>query len=277
MNINIGVRAHDFAVTDDVENLSKIISKTGARSIQLALKKSLTGFNTDTGNLSQGMARYIRDSLYKYGINISVLGCYVNLIHPDKTERRNAIEKFKEHIRFAKDFGCNLVGTETGSLNADYSYNEDNKKDYALKLFLESLFELVEEAEKFGVFVGIEGVTKHTINTPERMHKVLETVNSNNLQVIFDPVNLIDETNYKDQDNLVDKSFELFGDKINIIHAKDFIVKDNKLKVVPAGFGEFNYEKFIKILKDKKPFIDILLENSSKESVDTCMKKLNSY
>jgi len=45
-----------------------------------------------------------------------------------------------------------------------------------------------------------------------------------------------------------------------------------KMKTVCTGQGLFNYEHLIKIVKDKKPNIDILLENSIpnkvKESID---------
>ena len=88
--------------------------------------------------------------------------------------------------------------------------------------------------------VGIEGVAKHVINTPERMKRVLDEVKSNNLQVIFDPVNLINENNYDRQDELVRKSFELFGDRIVAIHAKDFVYENGEIKLASIGQGQFN-------------------------------------
>ena len=271
--MNIGVRAHDFGNTN-IEELAKIISSTKAKSIQLALAKALPDLNTGLGSLSPGLAVYIRDTLKKYDINISVLGCYINLIHPEPDKRKSLLDRFKEHIRYARDFGCSIVGTETGSLNADYSYNSENSGDKALGMIVESVSQLVEEAEKFGVFVAIEGVTKHSICSPERMKYVLDTINSNNLQVIFDPVNFLDENNYENQDEIIKKSFDLFGDKIAIIHSKDFVIKNGKMSTVPTGKGNLNYDLLIKLLKEQKPYIDVLLENSSNDTVVDCFSFL---
>ena len=88
--------------------------------------------------------------------------------------------------------------------------------------------------------VGIEGVTSLVISTPERMKQMIDKIDSNNLQVIFDPINLLNIENYKNQDRVIKDSFNLFGDKIVIIHAKDFTIEDGKLVQVAPGKGILN-------------------------------------
>jgi len=250
--ILIGLRAHDFGKLR-VEDLADKIQKNKISFIQLALSKAIAGIDDPAGILNPGLASYFREIFYKRGIKISVLGCYLNYIHPDIEQRRKNINVFKEHIRFARDFGCSVVGTETGSINADYSFSFDNQSDRAFQMFYESIKELVEEAEKFGVFVGIEAVTTHVISTPGRMKQIIDKVNSNNLQVIFDPVNLLNIENYKNQEEVIKKSFDLFGDKIAIIHAKDFIIEDGNLKQVAPGKGMLNYKLLCDLIKKKSP------------------------
>jgi len=36
--------------------------------------------------------------------------------------------------------------------------------------------------------------------------------------------------NYKNKDEMIKKSFELFGDRIVAVHAKGFICEDNEIK-----------------------------------------------
>lgn len=271
--LNIGVRTHDFA-KGSIEEIANIISEKGFGSIQLALKKSIEGFEGKKGEITAGFANNIRKKLDKKDIRIAVLGCYINMGHKG-LEMGKLSDYFKEHIKYARDFGCTIIGTETGSLNGDYSFNEGNHSEEALEHFIENLKPLVEEAEKFGVIVGIEAVTKHIVNTPERMKYVLDKINSNNLQVIFDPVNLLDENNYENQEKIVDKSFELFGDKIAIIHSKDFVIESGKIKTVYTGKGLFNYKHLIKKLKIEKPNIDILLENAIPEKSLEIVEFLN--
>ena len=262
----IGVRAHDFGKLPVWELANKIQEKR-ISYIQLALSKAIAGIDDPAGILNPGIASYFRDVFYKRDIKISVLGCYLNYIHPDLEQRRKNLNVFKEHIRFARDFGCSIVGTETGSINADYTYNDENHGDKAFQMLYESLKELVEEAEKFGVIVGIEGVTSHVISTPQKMKQMIDKINSNNLQVIFDPVNLLSIENYENQDMIIKESFDLFGDKIIIIHAKDFIMKDNELKQLAPGNGLLNYKLLCELIKKTKPYIEIIMEETKESTV----------
>ncbi|MBI1932945.1 MAG: sugar phosphate isomerase/epimerase [Ignavibacteriales bacterium] len=272
----IGVRAHDFGKLS-IEELAKKIQEKNISYIQLALSKAVAGIDNPSGILNPGLASYIRDILYKHNIKISVLGVYLNYIHPDIEQRRKNIEIFKEHVRFARDFGCSVIGTETGSLNANYSYNSENESDYAFNLLYNSLSELVDEADKFGVFVGIEGVTSHVLTTPQRIKEMLDKINSNNLQVIFDPVNLIDFKNFNEQDRIIKQSFELFGDKIAVIHAKDFIVENNNLSQVAPGKGILNYKLLCDLIKKRKPHIEILMEETTPLNIHESINYIEKY
>lgn len=267
----LGGRAHDFG-THTVEVMAKKVSERGYSSIQLALLKAIDGIDTSLGKLSPGMAFYIKDTFAKQNVQIAVLGCYINPIHPDIDERKKHLDRFKEHIRFARDFGCSVVGTETGSLKFDNSYKNENESEEAFETLIESLKELVKEAEKFGVIVGIEGGKNEVLTSPQKMKKALDIIGSNNLQVIYDPVNYISVENYKNQDNMFKEAFELFGDKIVIVHAKDFIIKDGLIKTTAPGKGSLNYELFLKLIKERKPFVNILLDEVEETDMEESMK-----
>ncbi|MGV8982025.1 sugar phosphate isomerase/epimerase family protein [Clostridium sp.] len=266
----LGGRAHDFGKLP-VDELASKVSKQGYSYIQLALSKAIDGIDTSLGKLSPGMANYIRDIFKSENVGIAVLGCYINPIHPDMAERRKQIERFKEHIRFARDFGCSLVGTETGSLKVDNSSEYDNQSESVFETLIQSLKELVKEAEKFGVIVGIEGGKNEVVTTPKKMRRVLDLIPSNNLQVIYDPTNYLSAYNFKNQDEIIKEAFELFGDRMVVLHAKDFVIKNGEISTVAAGSGNLNYELILKLLKEKKPFINILLEDIKEVDMDAGM------
>ncbi|WP_258188140.1 MULTISPECIES: sugar phosphate isomerase/epimerase [Bacillaceae] len=94
------------------------------------------------------------------------------------------------------------------------------------------------------------------------MKRLLEDINSNNLQVIFDPVNYLTVDNYLYQEEVFKEAFELFGERIVILHAKDYIIENNRVKMVPVGTGLLNYKAVFRYIKKNKPFINILLENT---------------
>jgi sugar phosphate isomerase/epimerase len=260
--LRIGVRAHDFGkLPADV--LAKRIADKGFCCTQLAVNKAIEGIDLQRGDMTPGLAWHIGQAFSRAGVQIAVLGCYINPIHPDVSTRRQLLGYFRDHLRCAKDFGCSIVGLETGTVNADYSPHPDTQSDRAFDHLLASIGELVAEAEKQGAIVCIEGVTCHTVSTPKRMRKVLDVINSCNLQVIFDPVNFLSIENYQRQDHVVEESIELFGDRIAIIHAKDFVVEGSKLKQVGVGEGQFNFTPLLKFVQQKKPGISILMEEAT--------------
>ncbi|WP_306073304.1 sugar phosphate isomerase/epimerase family protein [Neobacillus driksii] len=265
--MNIGIRAHDIENLP-LEELVQEIARKGLTSVQLALSKSLEGVNTDLGSLSPGLSRYVASVFSKNNVQIAVLGCYFNMIHPDLVQRRKGIERFKEHIRFARDFGCSIVATETGNVNPEIFYTEENFKEEPFLEVVASVSELVKEAEKFGVIVGIEAGVNHPIYSPKAMKRLLDSINSKNLQVILDPVNLLTIDNYQNQEEIFQEAMDLFGERVVILHAKDFIIENNQLVPTAVGKGLLNYKYIIEEIKKKKPFINILLEETKEPFID---------
>jgi len=272
--MRIGVRAHDFGKLPTEELAARIAAK-GLSCVQLALSKAIAGIDLKPGQLNPGMAFHIGQAFHRHGLQIAVLGCYINPIHPDPDTRRALLSHFEEHLRFARDFGCGLVALETGSVKADYSYHADNRGEPAFQTFLSSIARLVEEAESLGVLVGIEGVTTHVISTPARMRNVLDAIGSNHLQVVFDPVNLLSADNCRDQDRIMKEAFDLYGDRIVAVHAKDFIVEKGEWKTVRTGRGSLNYGLLLGLIRQRKPYVSILLEEAGEDTVEECLRFLH--
>jgi len=262
--IRIGVRAHDFGRLSAGELAAKIAAQHLVCT-QLAPGKAIAGLNVKPGVLNPGLAFEIGEAFHKHGVQIAVLGCYVNPIHPDPATRQSLLRLFKEHLRFARDFGSGLVALETGSVSADYLPHPENHGEAAFQQSLASIAELVAEAEHFGVIVGIEAVTSHVVSTPKKMRRMLDTVASNNLQVVFDPVNLLSLENYHEQERVIGESLELFGDRIAVIHAKDFVVENGQFRCASAGLGKLRHDLVMKFAVEHKPGISILLEETNEQ------------
>ncbi|GHV94398.1 AP endonuclease [Spirochaetia bacterium] len=271
--LQIGLRAHDYGKNVTPEKLAEILSTYRPASIQLALAKVFSNA-PKPGGISPGYARRVRQVLEERGIAVAVLGCYINPVHPDADAREAQLRSFEEHLRFVRDFGCALVGTETGSRNPDCSFHPDTEKPETFDLFCKSLERLLVVAEKCGSIVAIEPVAgKHTVSTIEKMQQVLCRFPSPALKVIYDPVNLIPLAGLAEsQDQFFARAFDAFGDVIVAIHAKDFIA--GKAKDLPAGTGELDYPSLLKLVRERKPGVDILLENSSPQTGRVAMEFL---
>lgn len=272
--IRVGIRAHDFGRLP-ADELARRIAARGLCCVQLAVNKAIEGINLKPGDMTPGLGFAIGQAFARQGVQIAVLGCYINLSDPNPATRASLSAYFKDHLRYARDFGCSVVATETGSLNPDWSFHPRNKSEEAFTALVPVVADLVEEAERHGVIVGIEGVSSHVLNSPARVKRLLDEVKSSNLQIVFDPVNLLSIENCREQDRVVSESFELFGDRIAIIHAKDFSVEGSALKQVRTGQGNFNYPHFMRLLRERKPGISILLEEANEATAEECIRVIN--
>lgn len=260
----IGMRGHDLDC-GDAASLGRRCREYGVDVLQLALAKSIKGIEWRPGVFSPGLARQIKMGLDAGGVHVSVLGCYINPVHPDEAVRAEQLALFREHLRFAKYIGADMIGTETGSFSG---VQKTDRSEEVYQLFLEGMRPVVREAEKLGVMVGIEGVTEFTIYSPERMKRFLDDIDSPNVTVIFDPVNLLDHTNYKEQREVMRRSFELFGDCIGVVHLKDFVIEDGKKQFRLSGDGLLDHAYLFGLVKQYKPDIDMIIEEAHEEDID---------
>jgi len=162
-----------------------------------------------------------------------------------------------------------VVGTETGSANADCSFHPDTEKPGTFDLLCRSLERLVAFAEKCGSIVAIEAVAdKHTVSSIDRMRETLRRIASPALKVIYDPVNLIPQAGLSEsQGSFFARAFDAFGDDIVAIHAKDFRMEGGvKSGALPAGDGEMDYSALAELVVRRKPGIDVILEDSGPDS-----------
>ena len=117
-----------------------------------------------------------------------------------------------------------------------------------------------------GVVMAIEPVWKHIVYNPARARRVLDEIASPNLQIILDPVNLLDYCNYKDQVAIVDEAIDVLGPDVAMVHLKDFIPEDGKLRSVGCGLGQMDYTSILKFMKERKPYIHATLEDTTPEN-----------
>lgn len=263
--MQLGIRLHDIKKAPLEERLA-IAREQGFSCGHLALSKVIDSYPVDDGALTPGYALYLKKIFAKNQLDVAVLGCYLNLATPDEAALAKMKHRYMAHIRFAALLGAGVVGTETGAVNREYQFEEANHSEEALEIFTKNLRQAVEYAEKMGVILAIEPVYKHIVCNPKRARRVLDEIASPNLQIIFDPVNLLDFCNYKDREEIISEAIDVLGEDIAMVHIKDFVVKDESLVSVAAGTGEMDYTKIIEFIKKRKPYVHVTLENTLPEN-----------
>ena len=103
--IQFGLRLHD-AEKLPVEQVLPLVRQKGFTCAHVALSKSFKELPCTPSALTPGYALYLRHLFEKNGIDIAVLGNYLNLAHPDADALHAIQEKYYAHIRFASLLGC---------------------------------------------------------------------------------------------------------------------------------------------------------------------------
>ncbi|GGH18952.1 sugar phosphate isomerase/epimerase family protein [Paenibacillus segetis] len=269
--LHLGIRAHDFGIRP-IHELIKMIQRYKFSHIQFAVQKSFPESVPSLSMLSPGTARYFGNEFRQAGIQIAVLGCYVNIVAPDPSKRTQAIADFVTHLRLARDFGASLVGTETGSLGQGYT--EDNFTEEAFQEVVTSVKAMVAEAERFGVTVGIEAGQNHPLYSAPLTRRLLDVIPSQNLQIILDCANLISPTNYTQQEDIINEAIELLGNRIAVIHLKDFKVTDERVHFVPIGQGCLKFAPILRYMKYQRPHIQGIIESTTEEHLEASIAYL---
>ncbi len=267
--IQFGVRAHDFVPQTDLETFGNRLQQMGIRHIQLVMEKSIGDYDFSPGHYSAGFAGYLGRELAKRDIHVAVLGCYINPVNPEETARFREVNRFVERLRYAKHMHADMVGTETGRYSADMSVTPMTESKECYRLLLDSFERIVTAAEALGVIVGVEGVFDHTLSSPEKMKQFLDDLASPAVEVILDTANLMSPDTAKSkklQNEKIDRAFDLYGDRISVLHLKDCVFDSNGVQVCTRpGEGLICYESLFRHLREEKPQIIGLLEESSPE------------
>lgn len=274
MELNLAIRGHDFNKRETPAELAKEIAAAGLHNIQFALNVSFPEVPSESGNMNPGVGNFYRKTFAEQDVEIVVLSCYINMIHPDVEQREQVLQKFFSYLRTARAFGANMVATETGNIDAEIHYTEKNFTPEAFEKVVESVSRMASYAEKMGMFVAIEGGLNHPIYSPQKVKELLDRVQSPNVQIILDTTNFLKADTYQDQRKVIDQAFELYGSDIAAIHLKDFVVEEGRVKPVAIGTGMMDFPYLLEVVKREKPYLPLIMEETKEPDVPNAIAYL---
>ncbi len=269
--MQLGIRLHDVNTKEapalqTLEERAKKAREEGFSCVHLALAKCISGVTFDDAALTEGLGAYVRRVFRQQELDVAVLGCYLNLAHPDENKLRAFQSRYYGSMRVAAVAGIGMVGTETGAPNAEYKLDANTHGQEALRTFMRNLEPVVACAEHYGVTMAIEPVWNHIVYNADRALEVIRGIGSRNLRIIFDPVNLLGTENVDAREKVIGEAMEKLCDHIAMVHIKDFVREGDKLVSVAAGTGEMDYSAILRFLKARKPYIQATLENTCNEN-----------
>jgi len=264
--MNIGIRLHDTA-PGTLEQRLGFAKAQGFSCAHLALSKVVDGFSMADApaRLNVELAEWVKGAFADNGLECAVLGCYLQLATTDAEALARTQAIYRAHLRFACMMGAGVVGTETPLAQSDQLNIHDPE---ALALFLRCVEPLVRCAEEEGAILAIEPVACHIVNTPQRMEQVLDALKSDHVRVILDAVNLLTRDNHADAQAIVDEAIRRFGDRVSVLHMKDYTVDPDAYmtKACACGTGLMGYERLLEFAGEKH--LPMTLENTTPENAE---------
>ena len=257
--LQLGIRLHDVNDSEEtskrtLEARAKTAREEGFRCVHLALAKCIEGVKFDEAALTEGLAAYVRGVFRREDLDVAVVSGMDGLIE--------AASIAQQSFEVAALAGIGMVGTETGAPNAQYKLDANTHGSEALNTFIHNLSPVVERAEALGVTIAIEPVWNHIVYNADRALEVINAIGSRNLRIIFDPVNLLGMENADERERVFGDAMDKLCEHIAMVHLKDFVREEGKLKSVAAGTGEMDYTEILRFLKARKPYIQATLENT---------------
>lgn len=276
--INFGARGHDVTWADTPELLAQGLAGYGVHNVQLALPKSFPNLASGTREINPGMGSYIRRVLASRGVDIAVMGCYMNIVHPDPAERERLLRRFEAYLANARFFGAPVVATETGSVDAGPGrYTEDNFTEDMYQQALASIKRLVAFGERVGTMVGVEPGANHPIYDLETTKRLIDDVDSPYLGIVFDPT-ACTTPNGRTVDGsgqvaITRRAFDLFGERIVAVHIDDFTVDETNIHRCNVDEGVMDVRSVLEIVAAKRPLVPVILEHTTDEAIARTVRR----
>lgn len=229
-----GVRAHDYG-KNTPNGLFGQIGDDGWQTVQLAFKKAVEGAD---GGITPQMVDDVKAAAEKSGVSVGVLGAYIEPSLADEEQRQKQVQAFCGQIPFAAALSAKCIGTETTNMQKQPGVSRED----ALKQLRRSVEKMLTVAEEHRVFVGVEPVFYHAMNTPEEVRALLKDMQSPWLRVIYDPVNILSPDLVNTQHDLWKRAIDCFGESIAAMHFKGVRLEDGQMVAAPLEESVVDYD-----------------------------------
>ncbi len=273
--MNIGIRLHDTRPGTLRERLA-YAAEQGFSCVQLAMGKAVPGFRMEEAPslLTEDLAAEVKEELERAGMECAVLGCYLKLAAKDEEEALRVRKIYLAHLRFAARIGARCTGTETPPAASPEGSGCRTEEQY--QLFLDRVRPVVREAEETGVTLAVEPVCSHIIHSAETAERMLEDLKSDHVRIILDAVNLIDSAHTDRADELVLDAVRRLGDRVCVLHMKDFVPQSgaDRPRPVPCGQGQMAYGPLLALAREKN--LPMTLENTTPDNAEKTRSWLES-
>ncbi len=170
--------------------------------------------------------------------------------------------------------GARVVGTETHANPHSHFSTPARENEDAYRLFMDSLKTVARFAEEENAILAVEPVHDHIISTPERAERMLDEIKCDHVMIILDAVNLLSAEKAAHADDVIADAIRRLGDRIMILHMKDYRVEEGKVRSMACGLGCMRYDRLLSFGKHRD--LPMTLEDTKPDNAENARKFLEN-
>jgi sugar phosphate isomerase/epimerase len=182
------------------------------------------------GTITDEVARNVRESIDGNGLELFQLwGPYPSIISEDDDVRRSGVAGACEIVRLAARMGVPSSGLRPTSHNprGDWWPHPENHSRASEDRLVRSISEVLEVAVPANVRVVLEAHTTSTLDSAERVRRVIERTDAASVTINIDPVNFVrDLPTAYDSSAMIDEYFDICGPYCDTVQVKDYYLED---------------------------------------------------
>lgn len=262
--MEIGIFAKTFVRSTLGEALDAVVSH-GLRCVQFNL--ACAGMPSMPDRISGAGA--IRRELAARNISMAAVSGTFNMIHPDRSARREGMERLRTLAAACGEMGAPVITLCTGTRDPENMWRRhpDNDGAEAWRDLIASMKEAVRVADEHGVTLAFEPEVANVIDTAAKGRRLLDEIGSPRLKVVMDAANLFHAGQLPRMREILDEAFGLLGGDILLAHAKD-LSRDGEAGHEAAGTGLLDYDYYLARLRASGFRGPLILHGLAEEQVD---------
>lgn len=190
----------------------------------------------------------VRCAAQDAGVTLAAVSATYNMIHPDPSQREKGRQSFEAIATAAGTMGTRLLTLCTGSRDPEdqWRYHPDNASVAAWRDLCNEFEFMLEIAERYDLFAGVEPELANVINSAERARELLDTFPGGRIKIVLDAANLFEIADAARQRYLMEHAVDVLGDAIVLAHAKDRLADG---RFATAGTGVLDYRHYLTVLR----------------------------
>lgn len=202
-------------------------------------------------------------------IKITAVYGYYNVVSPNPAVRKEGEQRMEFFIANWKRMGCQVISTETGTLNAksEWLIAPENGTEEAYAECRKVLERLARSAEKTGAVITIEPYWQNVIDSIDRTERLLREVSSPSLKLLMDPCNYFRKEDLPRMQPMLEEMFKRLGGQIVLAHAKDVKASAAGTDLPASGQGVLDYPLYLRLLANLNREMPLVIEHLAMEEI----------